>query len=1012
MKGYYMYPDIRNDFVAFTTDDDVWLTSLKDMRPIRVTTDTGVSIKPKISPDGKRIAFTTLWLRSGKQGADVFIVEDGRSKRVTYFNRPTIWVAGWLSDKEIVVITDYHTPFNAWTEAYKVNVNDESYEPLPFGIVSNISIKKETIVIARGYQDLPFWKGYRGGTKGELWISFDAGETFKKFLSLNGIISHPMILNDRVYFLSDHESVSNLYSVDMQGENLLKHTNFSDYYCRNASSDGKRIVFQRAGDIYLFDPQTNNTVKLEIEVFTERKKKRPKFVSTMEYLTDVDVNQNYIGLVVRGKPFIMRPWEGPVLQLGEKQGVKYRELQILSNEDIAVVDSNENKLLILSKDGNIKQKVEKDFGRIEKIKASPDGKKLLISNNRLELWLYDLESKKEKLIDKSSYGIIREFDWHPSGEWFSYAFPEGSRTQSIKIANVSGNTIRVTSPYAFDFSPSFDPDGKFLYFLSARTLDPSSDKFIFNMSFQRVIKPYLVVLNKAYSPFNQPLDEVKHDKNVDPEGIQYRAIPFPVEEDNYVKISGAKSNKVLLYSQPIRGQLNPQEDTLGKIEIFDIETKSKEVFAENVKNFIITKDGSKVLLVFKDSIRLVNATIKPDLSTQGIKGGVVDTTRIKVLVDPEKEWRQMLFETWKLMKENYWSAEKLQGWDSVLGKYEKLLDRVSTRYELSDVLKEMQGETKTSHSYETPYDFETAEPLVIGGLGAEFNYDEQRECFKIFKIYSGDPTNEGERSPLKDPGVELNEGDCIHSIDGEKVRRGSINSYFINKDQAILEVLTNDGKSRTVSVRLMKDEKYLMYRHWVEKNREYVHKVSDGKLGYVHVPDMMYQGFAEFFRLFISEFYRQGLIVDVRFNRGGFISGLILQRLLLRREGYDVPRNGERIPFPYLSSPKVIVAVTNENAGSDGDIFSYLFKRYKIGMLIGRRTWGGVIGISPRHLLVDKTVVTQPEFAAIFDEVGLGIENYGVDPDIEVDNYPQDYRIGNDRQLDKAIEIALKQMDT
>ncbi|MBB5252658.1 S41 family peptidase [Sulfurisphaera ohwakuensis] len=1008
MKGYYLHPDIRENLVAFTSDDDVWLMTLEDMKPIRVTSGQGVAIRPKISPDGKKIAYTIIWLRKGKGGGDIFITGNGETKRITFFGSMNTRVLGWLSDDEILVLTDFHTPFPQWSEAYKININDGTMEKIPFGPISNIAISGDIIVIARGYQDLPFWKGYKGGTKGEFLISYDKGNTFNKFLSLDGIVSWPMIIKDRVYFLSDHEGVSNLYSVNLEGKDLTKHTNFTEYYCRNASSDGKRIVFQNGGDIYLYDPEKQELKLLDIDLPTDRKKKQGKFVEALDYTTEAIANDKYLSLISRGKVFLMRHWDGPAVQLGEKQGVRYKQIQLLPNGDTVVLDTNDGKLTFLSKDGSIK-KLNVDLGRIERIKVSPDGKKILISNNRLELWLYEVDTTNLRLIDKSEYDVISQMDWYPDSEWFAYTFPESYSTQSIKLAHISGKVIRITSPYGYDFSPSFDPDGRYLYFLSARHLDPTNDKVIFNMSFQRVIKPYLVVLSNIYSPFNQSLEETTSDKKVEIEGIEDRVIPFPVDEDYYIRIEGAKNNKIFLFSLPIKGYRYPGE-TLGKLEVFDLDSKTKELYADNVKSFSLTIDKGKILILFKDSIRLLDVNTKPDLNATGKKGGIVDLSRIKVYVDPEREWKQMFREAWKLMQQNYWKPDGLKDWESLLLKYEKLIDRISTRYELSDLIQEMQGETKTSHSYEMPYDYDTAEPLPIGGLGADFEYDKENKCYKIAKIYVGDPTNENERSPLRDPGVQLNVGDCIKAVDGEEVKY-NILSYLINKDQVVLDVITKDGKTKRVTVKLLKDEKFLVYRYWVEKNRQYVHEKSKGKLGYVHIPDMMYQGFAEFYRLFLSEFHREGLIVDVRFNRGGFISGLILEKLLLKRMGYVVRRNGKELPHPFFSSPGVIVAITNQYAGSDGDIFSYLFKKYKLGILIGRRTWGGVIGINVRDRLADNSAVSQPEFAVHFHDIGLKIENYGVDPDIEVDIKPEDYANGRDPQLDTAIELALKQLE-
>lgn len=991
MKGYYLFPDIRENLITFTSDDDVWLFDGENVK--RLTSGSGVAIRPKISPDGRKVAFTMLWLKNGKSGGDIFVTDGNEVKRVTFFNSSVSRVSLWSSPEEVIIITDFHTPFQ--TIAYKVNINTGEYQRLPYGIVSNVYIKDRITILARGYQDLPFWKGYKGGTKGELWISYDGGKSFKKFVSLDGSVSWPMIIKERVYFLSDHEGVANLYSVDLNGGDLTKHTNF-DTYCRNASSDGKRVVFQNMGDIYLFDPETNEVRKLEIELVTDRKKRQPRFVSAMDYLTETTMSSEYIGIVSRGKVFVMRPWDGPAVQLGGKQGVKYSNLQLL-NDSAVVSDDNDN-VLILSLQGE--KKIGQNFGRVEKIKISPDGKKLLIANNKLELWLYDLEKNVAKLVDKSDYGLLSDFDWHPNSEWFAYSFAESHATRSIKLGNLDGTVVRVTSPYGYDFSPSFDPDGRYLYFLSARHLEPSSDKVVFNMSFQKVVKPYLVVLTNDYSPFNQPLMKSDSKKGVELTGISDRVVPFPIEEDNYVRIEGAKNNKVFLFSYPIKGTPSLIQDMVGKLDVFDIENKTKDPYLDNVKDFTLSPDKSKILVMLKDSMRLYDVSAKPELTAQGRKGGVIDLSRVKVYVEPEKEWRQMLRETWKLMKQNYWNEKELKDWDSVLPKYEKLLDRISTRYELGDLIQEMQGETRTSHSYHTPYSYDTDEPIPIGGLGADVEFN--GNCFKVIKIYSGDPINENERSPLRDPGVQIEEGDCIVAIDGEPVSYGNIYYYLLNKDSVRLDVITKNGEKKTVYVKLMKDEKFLIYRDWVERNRKYVHEKTNGRVGYVHIPDMMYQGFSEFYRLFLSEFDKEALIIDARFNRGGFVSGLILQRLLLKRMGFVVPRNGKAVPEPYFSSPNLMVEVVNEYAGSDGDIFTHLFKKFKLGIVIGRRTWGGVIGISPRVRLADKTQVTQPEYAVHFYDVGLGIENRGVDPDIEVDIPPG---VEGDPQLDKAIEI-------
>jgi tricorn protease len=318
----------------------------------------------------------------------------------------------------------------------------------------------------------------------------------------------------------------------------------------------------------------------------------------------------------------------------------------------------------------------------------------------------------------------------------------------------------------------------------------------------------------------------------------------------------------------------------------------------------------------------------------------------------------------------------------------------------------MQGELGTSHAYEMGGDYDVEKPYTMGGLGAEFKYS--GECYEISKIYEGDPSYPDEKSPLKDPGIDIEEGDCLISIDGVKLDKVTKpQKLLINKsgDPVVLEIKKKDGTVLTFSVRTLKNEKYLIYRDWVEKNRRYVHDVTRNQIGYIHIPDMGARGLVEFFKLYPFEVLNYGkVIVDIRYNGGGNVSQLLIEKMLPKRIGMDKPRRGKSLPYPAYS-PEKLVLIINEYAGSDGDIFAKAFKNYNLGKIIGTRTWGGVIGINPRHRLVDGTIVTQPQFAFIFNDVGIGVENHGVDPDIEVEISPQDYANNKDTQLDKAIEI-------
>jgi tricorn protease len=385
----------------------------------------------------------------------------------------------------------------------------------------------------------------------------------------------------------------------------------------------------------------------------------------------------------------------------------------------------------------------------------------------------------------------------------------------------------------------------------------------------------------------------------------------------------------------------------------------------------------------------------------------VDLDRMRIAVVPGDEWRQMFREAWRLQRDQFWTPD-MSGvdWAAVHDRWLPLVDRVATRAEFSDLLWEMQGELGTSHSYEMGGDYRPIPAWHQGFLGADLALDRRTGRWVVSRVPRGDPWDPKRAAPLSAPGVEVPAGSALLAVDGMEVGRGrSPEQCLVNRADQVVRLLvrTPAGKRRTVSVRMLRSEYPLRYRDWVVANRERVHRESGGRVGYVHVPDMGANGYAEFHRAYRREVERDGLIVDVRFNGGGHVSQLLLEKLLRRRIGYDRSRWGTPTPYPSHAPLGPMVAITNEYAGSDGDMFSHAFKLYGLGPLIGKRTWGGVVGIWPRHALVDGTVTTQPEFSFWFVDLGYGLENRGTDPDIEVEIRPQDHARGTDPQLERAL---------
>ncbi len=511
---------------------------------------------------------------------------------------------------------------------------------------------------------------------------------------------------------------------------------------------------------------------------------------------------------------------------------------------------------------------------------------------------------------------------------------------------------------------------------------------------------------------------------IDFDDIHLRVITVPLPAGIYGQVAGLSKRRVIATQYPVEGMLgkswlDSDEEGKGTLLMYDFNAAKTETLASKVNDFTLARDYKTLAYRSGKRLRVIPAGQKPDerheQAPPSRESGWIDLNRVRCAVIPTREWQQMYREAWRLQREFFWSAD-MSGvdWQKVYDRYYPLLERVATRGEFSDLMWEMQGELGTSHCYEFGGDYRQPPQYSVGLLGAEFEWDEQAQGYRITRILTGDPWLEDVDSPLNEPGVNAQVGEVLLAVNGRRLTRAFTPGEALLHLAGVpveLTLRTGQGETRVVTVKTLSDESKLRYRDWVRRNREYVHAQTNGQVGYIHIPDMGSWGFSEFHRGFLSEIARPALIVDVRANGGGSVSPLLLEKLARKRLGYDVPRWGKPVPYPYDSVMGPIVAITDERAGSDGDMFSHAFKLMKLGVLIGKRTWGGVIGIWPKSVFVDQGLTTQPEYAFWFHDVGWSVENYGTDPDIEVDYAPQDYAAGRDPQLDRAIAEILKQME-
>jgi tricorn protease len=1043
--GYFRYPTIAGDTVVFVSEDDAWTVPVAGGTARRLTAGLSEVSRPVLSPDGQWLAFSSR----DEHHAEIYVMaaDGGTARRVTYLGGIAI-VRGWLPDERIVFVSDSGQAFGSDYDAYAVPVDGGQPEALPYGHVRELAFGPSgAVVLGRNTADPARWKRYRGGTAGELWIDGRGTGAFKRLVKLPGNLASPMWIGSRVYFLSDHEGVANVYSCRPTGADLRRHTDHDRYYARWASSDGARIVYQHAAELWLYDPATDASSPIDVDLASPRVQRNRRFVDASRYLTEYAVHPAGHSLVaeVRGKLFSFPLWEEAVHQHGEVDGARYRFSQytgdgaaIVTVSDAGGEDGLEVHTLA---DGSVRRFDGVTNEPITAMVAAPrDVSSAAVATASGALAIVDLGTGAARQLDRSPHGALDGITWSPDGRWLAYSAAASPHTRSIRLCEVAtGRVTDVTGVEFLDVAPSFDPEGKYLYFLSYRSFDPVYDMVYFDLGFPRAVKPCVVILKAdARSPFEPApkglggnggeggegagagADDGGVEVAIDVEGIAHRVLTFPVPEARYGAVIGIKG-KVLLASSPVAGSLgeswaSDDEGSGAKVEQYDLGKLALEPLLDGVSDLALSGDGKTLVYRTGRKLRAIAAGQKPPEGKDaeggpGRASGWIDLGRVRVSVDPGGEWRQMLVEAWRLQRDYFWTTN-MSGvdWPDVRERYEPLVEKVASRAEFSDLMWEMQGELGTSHAYEIGGDHRKPPGYAMGFLGADLELSGTR--WRFARIVAGDSWDRGTDSPLLAPGVNVNEGDTLLAIGGRPVGPGRHPAtQLVHQAGLAVELTVGDGrgrKPRTVVVKTLPTELPLRYRAWVAANRRTVAEATDGRVGYVHIPDMGPHGYAEFHRAYLAEVDRDALVIDVRYNGGGHVSPLILEKLARTRLGYAVSRWGAPEPYPHESPAGPLVAITNEWAGSDGDIFTHCFKLLGLGPVVGKRTWGGVVGISPTYRLVDGSMTTQPQHAFWFRDVGWSVENYGTDPDYDVDIAPQDYVAGRDPQLEKALELVTR----
>ncbi|MFJ9179828.1 PDZ domain-containing protein [Streptomyces sp. NPDC102360] len=1047
--AYLRFPHPHGELVVFTAEDDVWAAPLDGGRAWRVSADNVPVGHPRLSPDGETVAWTSR--RDGAPEVHIAPVAGGPAKRLTHWGSWVTNVRGWTPDGRVLATTTHGQASLRRSWARAVPLDGGPAETLPYGPVGGVAFGPDDRVLllsAPMGREAAWWKRYRGGTAGKLWIDREgAGEFGRLHTELDGNIECPMWVGDRVAFLSDHEGVGALYSSLPDGSDLRRHTSVEGFYARHAATDGERVVYASAGELWIVDGLDEGVEarRLDIRLGGQRVDLQPRPVDAANWFGAASPDHTGRGSAVnvRGAVHWVTHRAGPARALAAQPGVRARlphTFRVDGEEHVVWVTDAEgdDALEFAPATGAAPAAAPRRLGagrlgRVLALTVAPDGGRAAVASHDGRILLVERDSGDVREVDRSEDGNATGLAFSPDSAWLAWSHPGPHDLRQLKLANATDLSVSEATPLRFrDYAPAFTLDGKHLAFLSARSFDPVYDEHAFDLAFVSGSRPHLITLaattpspfgpQRHGRPFDTPDKEETPDSEgapatrVDLEGLLDRIVPFPVEAARYSGLRTAKDG-VLWLRHPVRGVLGDSRAGLDapepktRLERYDLVQQRIEEIGPDAEHFEVSGDGKRVLLWTGEALKVVPSDRRPAHDDDSDTNITVDLSRVSQTVDPTAEWRQMYDEAGRLMRDNFWRAD-MNGvdWDGVLDRYRPVLDRVATHDDLVDLLWEVQGELGTSHAYVMPRGGRGSAARRQGLLGADISRHEEGS-WRVDRVLPSETSDPRARSPLTAPGVAVRAGDAIVAVGGRPVDpvTGPAPLLVGTADQPVELTVSpaGGGDPRHVIVVPLDDEEPLRYHAWVADRRAYVHERSDGRLGYLHVPDMQAPGWAQIHRDLSVEVARDGLVVDVRENRGGHTSQLVVEKLARRVVGWDLPRDSRPFTYPMDAPRGPVVTVANEFSGSDGDIVNAAIKALGIGPVVGVRTWGGVIGIDSRYRLVDGTLVTQPKYATWMEGYGWGLENHGVDPDVEVVMAPQDAAAGRDPQLDEAIRIAL-----
>lgn len=1068
-RGYYRDPAVHGDTIVFTSEGDLWTVSLNGGVAQRLTTAPGTESMSSISPDGKTVAFLANY--EGPNEVYTMPIHGGLPERRTW--EGDVLPAGWAPDGRLMIATQRYSTLPG-DKLVLVNAKGtREIVPLAEAAEGAYSPDGKTLFFTRWTKQPSETKRYKGGWAENIWRFDGKDEAVPLTGDYTGTSAHPLVWNDRVYFLSDRDGIMNLWSMDEQGKDLKEESHQKSFGVEAASiSDGK-IVYASAADLWLLDVKTGHEEKIPITLQSDFDQMREHWVQKpVQYLTSVHVAPDGSAAVftARGEVFTMPAKTGRIVKVAADSSVRFREARYLPDgKSILALSTASGETEFWKYPANGVGKAEQWTNDAKVLRwdgiVSPDGKWLAHANKDQELWLYDIKARQDKRIAQSMNGDFGDLSWSPDSKWLAYSETADNSFQEVKILNVDTGKIETITDDRFNSgNPAWSADGKWLYFLSDRALKTTV------MSpwgprgpqphFDRTVKIYqLALVDGLRSPFLPP-DELHPDKKEESKPEEKKADAKPAdqkpadanaksgdkstaEKKDETKPAEKKTAEVKIDFTDLDSRLSDvpvPPGNYGNLQItdkrlcwmsapddshqhlslqcLDIANKGDGVdtVAGDVRSFEISADRKKLLVAKHDTFFIYDAEVKNTNDAKANAKAQIDMSRWTMNTIPREEYRGLFLDAWRLERDYYYDRH-MQGvnWVEMRDRYLPMVDRVADRDELNDVIAQMVGELSTLHTFVVGGDDrKPADHVDVATLGALLQRDEKAGGYVVKHIYAHDPDLPNEAPPLARPDSLVKEGEIITSIDGVDVLSAPDESELLRGKagtQVLLHVKDANGKERDVLVKPVseRDDAQLRYNEWEFTRRVAVDKESHGTIGYVHLRAMGPQDIDQWARDFYPVYDRQGLIIDMRHNHGGNIDSWLLSNLLRQAWFYFQPRVGNPSWNMQYAFRGHIVVLCDHETASDGEAFSEGFKRLKLGKLIGMRTWGGEIWLSGSNVQADKGVATAAEIGVYADGKWL-IEGHGVDPDMVVDNLPHATFTGADTQLEAGIHELEKEI--